>query len=117
MVPKMELTENAAEKLKGKFVYYGHKSSAHWLLGRVKTIAVYKVGPKKGKIREVRISTQRNLMDKKTGRYKTAGSVEDGTWKFVTDWRGPVHKTKAIREVKMGKVKTMKFADWVEKYA
>ena len=56
-------------------------------------------------------------MDKKTGRYKTAGSVEDGTWKFVTDWRGPVHKTKAIREVKMGKVKTMKFADWVEKYA
>jgi len=118
----MQYTDKAIAKLKGKYVQYSHKSRAHWQLGKLKDVILYRIGPKKGQPKEIRIATQRNLIDKKTGRIKLVDTGRKGImkWNFATDWRGPVRKTKRIKTVLIrrgGKQSIMPIKEWLEKYS
>jgi hypothetical protein len=106
----MHLTENAAEKLKGKFVYY-QKPGYAWQFGKVKNVSLYKIGPNKGQVKQIKIATRKDVM-LPNGRYKINS---DGM--IVYTWRGPTKTTKRIFEVLKGKNTWIKFNDWVEKNA
>jgi len=118
----MQYTDKAIAKLKGKYVQYSHKSKAYHQIGKLKSVTLYKIGPKKGQPREIRIATQRHLIDKETGRIKLVDTERKGVmkWNFATDWRGPVRKTKKIKTVlvrKGGKQLAMSIETWLEKYS
>ncbi len=106
----MHLTENATAKLKGKFVYY-QKPGYAWQFGKVKSVSLYKIGPNKGQIKQIRISTRQGIM-LSNGKYKI---TPDGM--VASNWRGPAKTTKRIYQVLKGKNTWIKFEDWVEKNA
>jgi hypothetical protein len=106
----MHLTENAAAKLQGKFVYY-QKPRYAWQFGKVKSVSLYKIGPNKGQIKQIRIATRKDLM-LPNGRYKI---TPDGM--IASNWTGPAKTTTKIFQVLKGKNTWIDFEDWVEKNA
>tara|TARA_R100001530_G_scaffold135124_2_gene111556 strand:- start:254 stop:571 length:318 start_codon:yes stop_codon:yes gene_type:complete len=105
----MHLTENAAQKLKGKFVYY-QKPGYAWQFGKVKLVSLYKIGPNKGQVKQIKIATRKDVL-LPNGKYK----FKDGS--IVSKWNGPSKTTTKIFEVLKGKNTWIKFEDWVEKNA